>query len=365
MRAPYFPSKCAMFHTYTTRDHRIQAAGGKVCACKRIGKFTVIQAAMTLFVGVCTALADTNLEIVAFQDGLLTWTNADPNMYYTVEWRSSLTDSTNWTGSFRGCQDIKSTNQVISVPVPLFYRITGSTNPLQTRTLSSTSTIVSAGYYQATNLNQVETDLLAKNIASNVSIFGVTGSLATNAGIVYPAPVPRTGQTPTLPFTPSQPGSDQTYQKGVVWPNPRFSVGSGLSSNCVSDNLTGLMWLRNPPYLFMEWTNAIAYCENLDGTSGRGGYSDWRLPNKNELESLLDFRYASPAFPNTTGTGHWTSGNPFISTASSFPDTANFWSSTVGPGNQSYAWYLQTIYGDVSYAVISQTLSVWPVRGGQ
>jgi hypothetical protein len=40
------------------------------------------------------------------------------------------------------------------------------------RTLSATTTVVAAGYYAATNLTQVDTDLAAVNIAMNVTLFG-------------------------------------------------------------------------------------------------------------------------------------------------------------------------------------------------
>jgi len=51
------------------------------------------------------------------------------------------------------------------------------------------------------------------------------------------------------------------------------------------------------------WKDALSYCENLV----LGGYSDWRLPNTKELESIVDLESSSPAidttyFPNTNYT---------------------------------------------------------------
>lgn len=45
------------------------------------------------------------------------------------------------------------------------------------------------------------------------------------------------------------------------------------------------------------WEQALTYCENLV----LGVYSDWRLPNRNELQSLVDYsRYnLATSFPNT------------------------------------------------------------------
>jgi hypothetical protein len=39
-------------------------------------------------------------------------------------------------------------------------------------------------------------------------------------------------------------GQDGDLKAGMAWSNPRFTVdGTG---NCITDNLTGLMWVRNP-----------------------------------------------------------------------------------------------------------------------
>ena len=49
--------------------------------------------------------------------------------------------------------------------------------------------------------------------------------------------VPETGQTATYAI-----GDDGQLEKGVAWPNPRFTYnGDGT----VTDNLTGLIWLKD------------------------------------------------------------------------------------------------------------------------
>jgi hypothetical protein len=49
-----------------------------------------------------------------------------------------------------------------------------------------------------------------------------------------------------------------------------------------TDETTDLMWQTgdNP---VLEWLDAVDYCDNLE----LGGYSDWRLPNLDELRSLI------------------------------------------------------------------------------
>ena len=126
---------------------------------------------------------------------------------------------------------------------------------------------MAAGYYAATNLAQVDTDLVAGNIKTNVTLFGVSGILSTNAGCVYPAAVPKTGQTTSYAID-----DDGALQKGVPWPNPRFTVGA--DTNVVTDNLTGLMWARNANLFgVVNWGTAVTNCNNLN----YGGYTDWEV----------------------------------------------------------------------------------------
>ncbi|HSA01654.1 MAG TPA: DUF1566 domain-containing protein [Candidatus Paceibacterota bacterium] len=307
----------------------------------------------------CASKADTNLEITAASGGYITWTNVDSNLYYTVEWRPDLLGPIDWNGSFRGCQDLRSSEPNLSVPVPVFFRIAGSTMPAHTRILSATSTSVEAGYYEAANLAAIDPDLVAVNIKSGITLFGVTGTLS--GGATFPAPVPRSGQTPTLPVNPAPAGSDGALQKGVVWPNPRFSDNT---NGTITDNLTGLIWLKNcEAFGDRAWTQALNDCATLN--SGEKGLSDgsvegdWRLPNMKELESLVDWAYMDPALPNTVGTGQWTSGNPFTG----YP--VNVWSSCTQQEYAEMAWSVDFFAGGHGADSKSQAHQVWPVRGGQ
>jgi len=71
-----------------------------------------------------------------------------------------------------------------------------------------------------------------------------------------PAPVPKTGQTTTYAA-----GDDGALQKGVAWPTPRFTDNN---NGTVTDNLTGLTWLRDASCLgFQTWANALAAANSL------------------------------------------------------------------------------------------------------
>ena len=77
----------------------------------------------------------------------------------------------------------------------------------------------------------------------------------------------------------------------MAWPSPRFTDnGNGT----VTDNLTGLIWLKNAScYGQMPWTNALNVANAL--ASGSCGLTDgsiagaWRLPNVREMQSLIDY----------------------------------------------------------------------------
>jgi hypothetical protein len=84
----------------------------------------------------------------------------------------------------------------------------------------------------------------------------------------------------------------------------------------VTDNLTGLIWLKNANcFKGNTWDNALSVCNNLeDGKCGLTDESvggDWRLPNIKELQSLIHHGVQHPALPNTDGTGKWAEGDPF------------------------------------------------------
>jgi hypothetical protein len=58
----------------------------------------------------------------------------------------------------------------------------------------------------------------------------------------------------------------------------------------------------------MDWENALAYAEDLS----LAGHQDWRLPNMNELSSIVDYSRKEPAiypaaFPGTKQSPYWSS----------------------------------------------------------
>ncbi len=79
----------------------------------------------------------------------------------------------------------------------------------------------------------------------------------------------------------------------------------------VTDSKTNLQWQDNysdnaNAVKSAAWAAAISYCESLDLDGGK-----WRLPNLNELTSLLDDTRGDPSinnvFQNTTSDNYWSS----------------------------------------------------------
>jgi hypothetical protein len=60
----------------------------------------------------------------------------------------------------------------------------------------------------------------------------------------------------------------------------------------VTDQATGLTWMRDDSGQAMDWPDALQYCQQL----ALAGYTDWRLPNAKELHSLVDYSRS----PDTT-----------------------------------------------------------------
>jgi len=162
----------------------------------------------------------------------------------------------------------------------------------------------------------------------------------TNSPAATTVNLAETGQTSSYAAN-----DDGALGNGVTWPPARFTVGV----DCVRDNLTGLLWMKAPT-ASRSWENALVYADGLDLC----GFSDWRLSNINELESLINAEESnSAAWLNTQGFSG-ISANAY-------------WSSTSGASSSipsTRAWYIDM--GNGRQDTTDKTLSnyVWPVRGG-
>jgi hypothetical protein len=134
---------------------------------------------------------------------------------------------------------------------------------------------------------------------------------------------------------------------GVPWPNPRFTA----SGDCVTDNLTGLMWTKDADIDGSKtWDNALTFTNDISVC----GYVDWRLPNSKELFSLIDRSQSNPALPTL---------HPFTNVQSGIDDL--YWSSTTYAFDPTGAWTIDMLLGGLIPLLKSDSAFVWPVRGGQ
>lgn len=153
-------------------------------------------------------------------------------------------------------------------------------------------------------------------------------------------------------------GQDGDLQMGIPWPSPRFTDNN---NGTVTDNLTGLIWLKNANCFgrISPWSNALSAANTL--ASGSCGLTDgsvaghWRLPNRNELGSLINRQQSdSAAWLNTVG---------FSGVSTQYG--TYYWSSSSN-SNGGYAWAVY--FGDGNSGLHEKTYRnyyVWPVRGGQ
>lgn len=148
-------------------------------------------------------------------------------------------------------------------------------------------------------------------------------------------------------------GQDGETQLGVPFPEPRFTDNN---NGAVTDNLTGLIWLKDAnAFGARNWHDALNCCNTL--ASGNAGLSDgskagdWRLPNLFEMRSIVDYSQYYPAVQV---------GNPFRNIVPSL-----YWSSTTVASAPNLARFVFVGIGPSVWDHKSVTLHLWPVRGGR
>jgi len=151
-------------------------------------------------------------------------------------------------------------------------------------------------------------------------------------------------------------GQDGDIQAGVEWPDPRFTDnGNGT----ITDNLTGLMWLKDANCFdpTMVWQDALDKVADLNANpssyycgSYSGNYTDWRLPNRKELFSLVDYSNGSSLLEDL------------------FENVkCDYWSSSTCVHSKDGAWRVKILNGGhmIHDNKSSNNNYVWSVRSGQ
>ncbi|MCP5501728.1 MAG: DUF1566 domain-containing protein [Leptospiraceae bacterium] len=120
---------------------------------------------------------------------------------------------------------------------------------------------------------------------------------------------------------------------GLIW--QKCGLGRNNDSSCSDD--TGVADITS-------WQSAIDYCNNLN----LGSITNWRLPNRNELQSIVDYTTDSPAIDTTA----------FPATASTY-----YWSSTTKSSFTGTAWYVDFDEGKIYQGFKTSSYDVRCVSG--
>lgn len=123
-----------------------------------------------------------------------------------------------------------------------------------------------------------------------------------------------------MPFGPGEKTFFVLYVRG----NASYGINSFTdnSDSTITDNTTGLMWMQNDSRSAVNWEDALSYAENLE----YAGYSDWRLPDVKELQSIVDYT-RSPGTTNSAAIDPLFNCTEITNEAGDV-DYAFYWSST-------------------------------------
>ena len=260
-----------------------------------------------------------------------------------------------------------------------FFSTTGGikTGSLATVSLSADSNAYPAGNHAGDplGLSHIDSDLVADNIKDTVTIFGVLGTYSGGGGGgILPKTCQQPGYPAGAPFV-STNGGDDAYNADpagndvggpqgtgswAAYNSARFTAGAGGEAGTVTDNATGLMWEQKTDDSTIHdkdntytWANAFSTFIAALNTANFAGHADWRMPNRFELESILDLGRSSPPI------------NPIFKAAPYYTQSDGYWSSTTFADGTDVAWVVGFYYGRVLLDYKANAYYVRAVRGGE
>jgi hypothetical protein len=139
-------------------------------------------------------------------------------------------------------------------------------------------------------------------------------------------------------------GSEKYFYVRFVRGDPDYGVNDFIDNGdgTITDRAAGLMWSRSDSGRGMVWEDGLAWVEEKN-LENHLGYSDWRLPNAKELQSIVDYTRSpdTSSSPSIDSVFHSTS----IVNAGGQTDFPFYWCSTthlegVGSRKGDYATYV-------------------------
>jgi Protein of unknown function (DUF1566) len=163
-------------------------------------------------------------------------------------------------------------------------------------------------------------------------------------------------------YLPYEAGDDGSIQSGVRLTSPRFIDNA---NGTLTDTMTGLIWLKQADCIRGDWPSALGEVSLL--ASGQCGLSDgsaaeaWRVPNRNELQSLADRAQANQAqYFDYTYFNH--DGSVYQAPIfTNYVEAQYYWTSTTDAADPTEAWTVYSCdYGvyDIPKANAGYTLAV-------
>jgi hypothetical protein len=138
---------------------------------------------------------------------------------------------------------------------------------------------------------------------------------------------------------------DKQFYVMFVRGNTSYGINSYQNNNdsTITDNATDLMWTKYDDGQGMLWEASMSYAENATVA----GYSDWRLPNAKELQSIIDYT-RSPATSNSAAIDSVFNCTVIIDEGGG-NDYPFYWSGTTHANmstNNSGAWGAYVCFGE-------------------
>lgn len=136
------------------------------------------------------------------------------------------------------------------------------------------------------------------------------------------------------------------------------------NNGTITDNLSGLIWLKDANCTetlggvtkknAKSWLDARIWTKNLAsgscGLTDGSATGDWRLPDIEELKSLIN--------PLQAKSDAWLIGQGFVNVESYW-----YWSASTDTTNSEYAWRVGTDGGGENTKGKKYDSYAWPVRG--
>ncbi|MBF0257949.1 MAG: VWA domain-containing protein [Desulfamplus sp.] len=140
------------------------------------------------------------------------------------------------------------------------------------------------------------------------------------------------------------------YRQDAHYNGPKMAYQSGSEGKTITDSNTQLMWQKEDDGAKRKWQAACDYCDDLE----LAGYSDWRLPERNELFSIVDLGKSNPAvnpiFANTKSSSYWSKSPNSNGTGNAwYVNFTDGYVGTYGTTNGGYARCVRSVKLTPSY----------------